>query len=397
MPARALTDSLSQTLTAAMPELVAVRHDIHRHPELGFDEHRTQGLVMNWLSARGFAPRTCAGTGVVADLNPGRPTRLALRADLDALPIQEDLDIPYRSVHSGVSHKCGHDGHTTILLGVAQVLAERREDIDVNVRLVFQPDEEGVDGGGAKVMIRDGVLDGVPEIYGLHNWPGFPKGTLRVSPGATMAAVDTIDLVLQGRGGHGAQPQTCRDPIVAGAQIVSAVQTVISRGVSALEQAVVSFGSFHAGEANNVIPSTAQLTGSIRTLDPAVRDRVHARVREVVEGLAPALGVRAELSIDAEYPVLVNDPRCAAIVARVGQQAGLEVSSADLPLLASEDFAYFAEEIPAAYFFLGAGVEGEDTPTCHHPDFDFDDDLIEQGIAVFLGLVEDRIAAEGLT
>lgn len=397
MPARTLTDGLTETVSAALPELIGVRHDIHRHPELGFDEHRTQDLVMAWLSARGFAPRKCAGTGVVADLHPGRPTCLALRADLDALPIHEDLDLPYRSVHDGVSHKCGHDGHTTILLGVAHLLAERREDIDVNVRLVFQPAEEGVDGGGAKVMIAEGVLDGVPEIYGLHNWPGFSKGALRVTGGATMAAVDTIDLVLRGRGGHGAQPQTCRDPIVAGAQIVSAVQTVISRGVSALESAVVSFGSFHAGEANNVIPSTAALSGSIRTLDAGVRDLVHARLREVVEGLAPALGVRAELSIEAEYPVLVNDSRCAAIVARVGEQAGLEVSSQDLPLLVSEDFAFFAEAVPAAYFFLGAGIEGEDTPTCHHPDFDFDDDLISQGIAVFLGLVEDRIASQSLT
>lgn len=396
MPSRTLTDGLTDTLSAALPDLLAVRHDIHQHPELGFDEHRTQELVMGWLRSRGFEPRKCAGTGVVADLHPGRTTRLVLRADLDALPIHETLDLPYRSVHDGVSHKCGHDGHTTILLGVAQLLAERRDAIDANIRLVFQPAEEGVDGGGARVMIEEGVLDGVPEIYGLHNWPGFPKGSLRVCGGVTMAAVDTIHLTIRGRGGHGSQPQTCRDPIVAGAQIVTAVQTVVSRGLSALESAVVSFGSFHAGKANNVIPSSAELSGSIRTLDPGVRQRVHARLREVIEGLAPGLGVQAELSILGEYPVLVNDPRCAAIVARVGERAGLEVSADQLPLLASEDFAYFAERIPACYFFLGAGVEGRETPSCHHPDFDFDDDLISQGIGVFLGLVEDRIHADEL-
>ena len=382
-------------IDAALPGLLAVRHDIHQHPELGFAEYRTQELVMAWLSERGFAPRKCAGTGVVADLHPGRPTCLALRADLDALPMHEDLDVPYRSVHAGVSHKCGHDGHTTILLGVADFLASRRDTIGANVRLLFQPDEEGEAGGGAKVMIEEGALDGVPEVYGLHNWPGFAKGSLRVTAGPTMAAVDSIRLVLRGRGGHGSQPETCRDPIVAGAQIVSAVQTVVSRGLSGLECAVVSFGTFHAGEANNVIPSAAELTGSIRTLDPGVRDRVHARLREVIEGMAPGLGVRADLSIQPEYPVLVNDSGCAQVVHRVAERVGLEVSDQGLPILASEDFAYFAQVVPATYFLLGAGVAGEDTPSCHHPDFDFDDDLISKGIAMFVGLVEDRLARQG--
>jgi amidohydrolase len=393
MPTSSDPGALKDLLASALPDLLAVRHDIHQHPELGFDEHRTQGVVMEWLKDRGYEPRQCAGTGVVADLNPGKATLLALRADLDALPIQEHLDVPYRSVHDGVSHKCGHDGHTTILLAVAHLLAGRRAELDCNVRLVFQPAEEGIDGGGAKVMIAEGVLDGVPEMYGLHNWPGFPKGSLRVVGGATMAAVDTIRLVLRGRGGHGSQPQTCRDPIVAGAQIVTAVQTVVSRGLSALESGVVSFGSFQAGGADNVIPSVAELTGSIRTLNPGVRERVHARLRGLVEGMGPALGVQVDLRINPEYPVLVNDSACAEVVARVASKLGFDVSDEQLPLLASEDFAFFANEIPSAYFFLGAGVEGQDTPGCHHPDFDFDDDLIAKGAAVFMGLLEDRLAA----
>jgi amidohydrolase len=208
-----------------------------------------------------------------------------------------------------------------------------------------------------------------------------------------MAAVDTIRLVLRGRGGHGSQPQTCRDPIVAGAQIVTAVQTVVSRGLSALESGVVSFGSFQAGGADNVIPSVAELTGSIRTLNPGVRERVHARLRGLVEGMGPALGVQVDLRINPEYPVLVNDSACAEVVARVASKLGFDVSDEQLPLLASEDFAFFANEIPSAYFFLGAGVEGQDTPGCHHPDFDFDDDLIAKGAAVFMGLLEDRLAA----
>ena len=208
-----------------------------------------------------------------------------------------------------------------------------------------------------------------------------------------MASVDTMRLILRGRGGHGSQPQVCRDPIVAGAQIVTAVQTVVSRGLSALESGVVSFGSFQAGGADNVIPSVAELTGSIRTLSPEVRQRVHTRLRDLVEGMGPALGVQVDLRINQEYPVLVNDTACAEAVARVASGLGFEVSAEELPLLASEDFAYFANAIPSAYFFLGAGIEGQETPGCHHPDFDFDDDLIAKGASVFMGLIEDRLVS----
>ena len=385
--------TLHDRLPAWLPDLVRVRHDIHRHPELGFAEHRTQDLVRRFLTEHGIESRVVAETGVVADLRADLPTRLALRADLDALPIDETTDLPYRSVHEGVSHKCGHDGHTTILLGVAKALAAAREELTANIRLLFQPAEEGVRGGGARVMVEAGVLDGVPEIYGLHNWPGFEKGALHVAAGPVMAQVDTFELEVRGRGGHGAQPQRCRDPIVGGAQIVTALQSVVARNVAALDAAVVTVGSFCAGEANNVIPPLARLTGTIRTLRPDVRADVHRRIREVAEGVGRGMGVAVDLRVDPEYPVLVNDSDRVDVVTRVARDLGLEVEASGLPLLASEDFAFFAETVPAAYFFLGAGRRGESTPGCHHPDFDFDDDLIATGIGVFLGIVADRLAA----
>ena len=384
-----------QRLALLLPELIRVRHDIHKHPELGFAEHRTQELVMAWLRERGYEPRAIAGTGVVADLHPSGDPIVALRCDLDALPIHETTELPYRSVHDGVSHKCGHDGHTTILLGVAALLAERRDSIPVDVRLLFQPAEEGVRGGGARVMVEEGAVTGVGQVYGLHNWPGFPKGVVRVKAGPVMAEVDNICLTIRGKGGHASQPQVCRDPIVAGAQIVTALQTVVSRGVGALESGVVSIGSFQAGHAYNVIPGSAQLLGTIRTLAAGTRERIHARIGEVVAGVAAAMGVAADLVIEPVYPVLSNDPDCAATVQRVARRLfpDAEVGEDELPLLASEDFSFFTRAVPGAYFFLGAGIPGADTPGCHHPDFDFDDDLIERGIAMFLGIVEDRLPA----
>ena len=213
-------------------ELTSIRRDIHQHPELGFEEFRTQAAVQRWLSRHGYEWRVMAETGVVADLNPGidGPT-IALRADLDCLPMPETTDLPYRSVHEGRAHKCGHDGHTAIMMGVAAVLASHRDRIPGNVRILFQPAEEGVRGGGARVMVAEGALEGVREAYGLHNWPGFSKGSVHVAAGPVMAQVHTIRIKVRGVGGHASQPQRCRDPIVAGAHLVTALQTIVSRGL----------------------------------------------------------------------------------------------------------------------------------------------------------------------
>lgn len=387
---------------ALVPELREIRHDLHRHPELGFAEHRTQARVRAWLQALGYAPRDCAGTGLVADLHPGHPERaagagkgrvIALRADLDCLPMPETTPLPYRSVHDGRAHKCGHDGHTTILMGVAAVLARHRDRVPGNVRLLFQPAEEGVDGGGARVMVAEGALAGVDEVYGLHNWPAFPHGELRVKAGAVMAHTRELEITVIGKGGHGSQPQVCRDPIVAASHLVTALQTVVSRGLGSDGGGVVSVCRFTAGSASNVIPERAELCGTVRSFDPAVDERLVARIHEVAHGVAATFGVKVELSLSSGYPVLVNHERCAGAVRTVAERVlgASRVSAAGLPIAGGEDFAYLAKAVPGAYFFLGAGKPGEDTPGCHHPDFDFDDSLIPTGMRMFLGLVHDRV------
>lgn len=383
-------------IEALTPQLRQVRHDIHRHPELGFEETRTQALVRAWLEARGFAPRDCAETGLVADLHPGRPgPTIALRADLDCLPMQEHTDLPYRSVHGGRAHKCGHDGHTAILLGVADVLSRYRDEVAGNVRLLFQPAEEGVRGGGARVMVAEGALRGASEVYGLHNWPGFPKGQVHVRSGAMLAQDHQLALTITGKGGHASQPQLCRDPIVAGAHLVAALQTVVARGLGYNGGAVLSITQFTAGTTHNIIPGSAFMRGTIRTFHREVSERVLSRLNEVVAGTAAAFGVDIALEAKEGYPVTMNAEHCTAAVVRVAQAVvgPGRVTDAGLPIAGGEDFAYLAREIPGAYFFLGARRGEEDTPVCHHPDFDFDDELIPTGIAMFLGLCRDRLAA----
>ena len=386
---------LRRDVDALVPHLEAIRQDIHKHPELGFEEERTQRLVRHWLTQLGYATRDVAITGVVADLRPdlvGRARTVALRADMDCLPMQETTDLPYRSVHDGRAHKCGHDGHTAVMLGVAAILARYREQLPGNVRLVFQPAEEGVDGGGARRMVAEGVLDQVDEIYGMHNWPGFPLGELRVRSGPTMAQVHDVEIEVSGVGGHASQPQTTRDPIVAASSLVSSLQSVVSRGLGYDGGAVVSICSFHAGSANNVIPERATLSGTVRSFSEEVSARVLARMDEVCRGAGETFGVGVELHVDAMYPVLVNDRACAEAVAHTGAAllGDQAVSDAGLPIAAAEDFGYFTRKVPGAYFFLGAGV-GAHTPTCHHPDFDFDDRLLPVGVEMFCRLALDRL------
>lgn len=390
-----ITDS---TIEALLPKLREIRHDIHQHPELGFEEHRTQAKVREWLEGLGYSPRTCAVTGLVADLHPEDDPQaagrcIALRADLDCLPMQETTALPYRSVHDGRAHKCGHDGHTTIMLGVAAVLAQRREQIRGNVRLLFQPAEEGVRGGGARVMVAEGALDGVDEVYGLHNWPPFTHGEVRVKGGPLMAQTRELEIIITGKGGHGSQPEVCRDPILAGAHLVSALQSVVSRGVGSDGGGVLSICRFTSGDTHNVIPDRAHLQGTLRSFDSALTERMVERIEAIVRGTAAAFDVKIELDLSEGYPVLVNDPECAQTVARVARKVvGPErTSDAGLPIAGAEDFAYMTQACPGAYFFLGAGVPGGDTPGCHHPDFDFDDELIPLGVQMFVGLVEDRL------
>ncbi len=379
------------------PTLTEIRRDIHKHPELGFEEERTQRLIRGWLTQLGYQPRECARTGLIADLRPDlhdRGMTIALRADIDCLPMEERSDLPWRSIHDGRAHKCGHDGHTAILLGTAAVLARYRDRVSGNVRLLFQPAEEGAEGGGAKVMLAEGALEGVEEVYALHNWPAFPRGELRVVAGPIMAEVHTFEISIRGRGGHASQPQVCRDPIVAGAALIGAMQTVVSRGFGAEGGAVLSICTFQAGEVSNVIPEIARMTGTLRSFSSATTERVLSRMREITKGIGATFGVEVDLALETGYPALINDARCVEAVRRVATSLeGLKQETAALPMAASEDFAYFAAEVPSAYFFLGAGREGQDTPGCHHPDFDFEDELIPVGMEMFLGLVRDRLSS----
>ncbi len=375
--------------------LVEVRRDLHKYPELGFEEHRTQALLRAWLQEFGYEPRDCAGTGLVADLEPETGSQLpaiALRADIDALPIQEVSDLPYRSEHAGVAHKCGHDGHAAVMLGVAAALASMRGQLSRRVRLLFQPAEEGVKGGGGQVMVAEGALEGVSEVYGMHNWPGFPFGELRIAPGPVMAEEHTILLRLDGKGGHASQPQTCRDPVAAIAQMVTALNSITSRGMGHVGGAVLSISCIQAGDTHNVIPGFASLEGTLRCFDENLRDRLLERVREVVAGVASAMQVEADLQLERGFPILHNDKACAEHV-RVAAERRLgadRVSAEGLPLVASEDFSYLAQAVPGAYFFMGAGREGRETPSCHHPEFDFDDELIPIAARVFLEVVRER-------
>jgi amidohydrolase len=351
-------------------------------------------VVREWLERHGYEPRYCAGTGLVADLRPKGPGRtIALRADLDALPMEETTDLPYRSMHSGRAHKCGHDGHTALLMGAAAILANHRDDLAGNVRLLFQPAEEGVRGGGARVMIEEGVLEGVDEVYGLHTWPGWPKGELRTAAGPIMARVDTFKIHVHGKGGHGSQPELCRDPITAGCYLVGLFRSAVPPATGGERGAVVSVCSFNSGTADNVIPDVAELGGTIRSFSDDFRAQVLERLQEAARDTSEQFAVEVNLDITEAYPVLVNDVSCAEVVRKVaGEVLGPgNVDSSGLPMTASEDFAYYAAQCPAAFFFLGAGHDGEETPGCHHPDFDFDDDLIPVGIELFLRIVADRL------
>jgi amidohydrolase len=388
-----IPSELLSEIDRLVPRLREIRHDIHQHPELGFEETRTQALVKSFLEEHGYAPKVCAETGLIADLDANKaPRTIALRADMDCLPINETTDLPYRSIHANKGHKCGHDGHTAILLGVAAVLAKHKERVPGNVRLLFQPAEEGVRGGGAKVMVAEGALEGVREVYGLHNWPAWPTGQVRVKHGAMLAQVHTFSLKLIGIGGHGSQPQLCRDPIVAGAALVTALQSVVSRGLGYQGGAVVSVCHFQAGTTHNIIPAQALLVGTIRTFHPSVASRVLERFYEVCNGVTAAHGVQVEIEMEEGYPVTMNDPTCADAVTRVarGLFGDSGVTEDELPMAGGEDFAYFLRAIPGAYFFVGAKRGAENTPVCHHPDFDFEDQLIPVGIKMFLGILFDR-------
>ncbi len=390
-----MTAPLLEALASLQPHLVSLRHDIHRYPEPGFEEERTQARIREELEAVGLEPRDCAGTGLVVDIGSGTGPTIALRADIDCLRMtEENHDLPWRSQREGLAHMCGHDGHTTAMVGVAKLLAPHADKLPGRIRLLFQPAEEGP--GGAPVMIEQGCLDGVDEVYGMHNWPAMGLGTLQTIAGPCMATVASFTITIKGKGGHASQPQDARDPVLAASQVVSALQSIVSRSVHYEERAVVSVTTFHAGEAFNVIPDTAVLTGTTRALSEEVCDLIERRMGEVVTQVAAGMGCEGALDFVRMYPVLVNTPVETAHVERAARAVLGEgaVTSTNLPMLGAEDFAYFLQHRPGCFFFLGGGEPGRSNSMCHATDYDFNDRLLAPAIQLWVRLVEDRLGVE---
>ena len=387
---------LRDALTDRVGEFIQLRRDIHRHPELAFEEHRTSDLVAAKLESWGYAVhRGLGGTGVVGTLKRGTSARrLGLRADMDALPIQEATGAEWTSVKPGLMHACGHDGHTAMLLAAAKTIAQDLT-FDGTLNLIFQPAEEG--GGGAVRMMADGLFEQHPcdAVFAMHNMPGTPVGHFVFRDGAAMASSDYVTLRIHGTGGHGAMPHRAADPLVAAASIVMALQTVVSRNVDPLHTAVVTVGALHAGQANNVIPALATLELSVRSLDPEVRRLLEQRIKALVAAQAESFGVRAEIDWRPGYCVLVNS----VAETDFARQVALDLVGAERvtlhgpALTGSEDFAFMLEKIPGSYLLIGNG-DGDSAGACmvHNPGYDFNDDNIATGAAYWAALVQKFFA-----
>jgi hippurate hydrolase len=379
------------------PDIQAWRRDIHEHPELQYDVHRTAALVAERLREFG-CDEVATGlgrTGVVGVIRGRKPAGkgdirvIGLRADMDALPIEEATKLPYASKTAGKMHACGHDGHTAMLLGAARYLSETRNFAGDAV-VIFQPAEEG--GAGAAAMIKDGLLDrfAIDQIYGMHNGPGIPIGSFAIRSGPIMASTDAVDIRIEGRGGHAARPHISIDSVLVGAQLINALQSIVSRSVDPLESAVVSICEFHAGNARNVIPQTAELKGTVRTLTAEVRALVEKRVREVIDGVAHMTGAKINLNYERGYPVVVNHASQTDVAIRVAKEVAGDVNVHEMPpLMGGEDFAFMLEQRPGAFIFCGNG----DSAGLHHPAYDFNDDAIVFGTSYWIKLVENTLAA----
>jgi amidohydrolase len=401
MPAVRLAAPRSQIMpivsriTALHPEITEWRRDIHAHPEILYDVHRTAGAVAEKLKAFS-CDEVVTGigrTGVVGVIRgrkdaTGATKTIGMRADMDALPMEEQTNLPYRSTVPGKMHACGHDGHTAMLLGAAKYLAETRNFAGTAV-VIFQPAEEG--GAGGRAMVRDGLMErfGIEEVYGMHNFPGLPIGQFAIRSGPIMASADRITIAIEGLGGHAARPHLTVDPVLIGAQIINQVQSIVARNIDPVDAAVVSIPVFHAGTTDNVIPQTARLGGTARSFRPEVRDLIERRLREIVEGTAKLHGGSARLTYSRDYPVTRNHERQTAFAANVAAQiAGPEQVDADAPpVLGAEDFSYMLEARPGALIFMGNG----DTAGLHHPAYDFNDEAIPVGASYWARLVETAL------
>jgi hippurate hydrolase len=388
---------LRDAISSRVGEFIQLRRDIHQHPELAFEEHRTSDLVAAKLESWGYAVhRGLGGTGVVGTLTRGNSSRrLGLRADMDALPIQEATGVAWSSSKPGLMHACGHDGHTAMLLAAAKTIASDAK-FEGTLNLIFQPAEEG--GGGAVRMMADGLFDAHPcdAVFAMHNMPGVPQGHFVFRDGAAMASSDYVTIRVHGTGGHGAMPHRAADPLVAASSIVMALQTIVARNVDPLHTAVVTVGAMHAGQANNVIPALATLELSVRALDPDVRRLLEQRIKALVMAQAESFGVTADIDWRPGYCVLVNTEAETNFARQVALDlVGAEHVTLHGPALTgSEDFAFMLEKIPGSYLLIGNG-DGDSAGACmvHNPGYDFNDDNIATGAAYWVALVERYLSA----
>ena len=378
------------------PDIQAWRRDIHQHPELLYDVHRTAAFVADRLKEFG-CDEVATGlgrTGVVGVIKGkkragGDIKVIGLRADMDALPIEEETNLAYASKTPGKMHACGHDGHTAMLLGAARYLAETRNFAGDAV-VIFQPAEEG--GAGAAAMIKDGLMDrfAIDQVFGMHNYPGSPVGSFAIRSGPIMAATDAIDIEIEGQGGHAARPHKCLDSVMVGAQLITALQQIVSRNVDPLDSAVISICEFHAGNARNVIPQTAVLRGTVRTLTAKVRQLVEKRVREVTAGVAQMTGAKIDLNYERGYPVTSNHAAQTDFATQVAKEIAGDANVRGMsPMMGAEDFAYMLEQRPGAFIFCGNG----DSAGLHHPAYNFNDEAIVFGTSYWIRLVENALAA----
>lgn len=365
-----------------LPRIQSIRQDLHQHPELGFSEVRTQQVILRELATAGIIGSPVAGTGVVAHIQGNRPGRhVALRADMDALPMPDESNLPYQSVNPNACHACGHDAHMAIMIGTAWTLVQSN-DFPGEITFVFQPSEEQLPGGAPSIL-QSGVLDSVDGIFGLHVWRGVPFGTVASVPGPMMAAPDDFIIQITGRGGHASMPEQTVDPVLVAAHLVTALQSVVSRSISVHDQVVLSVTQIHAGTAHNVIPETAELRGTVRILNPKMRPFIRARMQQVIEGVAQTYGANAYLDYMDGYPVLINHADMTTFALSVARNifGEAQVQTA-VPSMGGEDFAYYLERIPGCFLWLGLG---EGYPH-HHPKFDAGDDALLPGVQLMSAL-----------
>ena len=378
-------DKIKESVLRHKETVVALRRHFHQHPEVGGEEFATQARIIEELTALGLSPKKIADTGVIADLKGAHPGKMvALRADIDALPIQDEIDKPYKSTIPGKCHACGHDAHTAMLLTLARVFTDLKADIHGTIRLMFQPSEERFPGG-AERMVAAGCMEGVDYVLGAHVWQPLPAGKIGISYGRTMAAPDQFTIFVQGKGGHGSMPQGTVCALSTGAEIVSMLNSILGRNVNPLESAVVSLGSFHSGEVFNIIPDTAEIKGTVRTFDDSVRKLVWDRFDEICAGVCSARGATYTVDKVFGYPAVINNPEISAVVAEAGREAaGAEAVVEIGPSMGGEDFSYFMQKAPGMFLMLGGGNPATDAIyPHHHPKFDIDDSVLPIGVETF--------------